>query len=83
MAFTLSVGPLSKNPLRFYRYRQGVTQKQLAQAAGVSESMICQIERRDVVPSLKVAYTLSQVTGIALDQLIRFCLRLDDPPKAP
>jgi len=73
-------GPLPVNPLRLYRRRMHLTQKQLALAVGVSESMVCQIERRQVTPSLEVAYRLSQLTGISLETLTRFCLSLDVPP---
>ena len=78
----LANGPLSKNPLRLYRHRARITQKQLAIAAGVSESLICQIERREVVPSLKVAFSLCQVTGVTLDCLARFCLLIDESPSS-
>lgn len=76
MGFT-TVSSLAKNPLRFYRYRNGLTQKQLAKAVGISESMICQIENREVIPSLKVAYGLCQVTGVSLEALAKFCLMPD------
>ncbi len=72
--------PLSENPLRLYRHRMRLTQHQLATACQLSESMICQIERRQVVPSLQVAYRICHLTGIPLDRLTRFCLGEDMAP---
>jgi DNA-binding XRE family transcriptional regulator len=57
-----------------------LTQHQLALACQLSHSMICQIERRQVVPSLEVAYRICELTGIRLEVLTRFCLGKDVAP---
>lgn len=63
-----------ENPLRLYRRQRHLTQPQLAQECGISASMVSQIERGHVIPSLQVTFRLSQCTGISLERLVRFCL---------
>lgn len=46
------------------------TLEQLAQASGVSRSMISQIERQQVNPTFHVAYRLAQSLGVSLSELV-------------
>ena len=63
------------------------TLEQLAQASGVSRSMISQIERQQVSPTFHVAYRLAQALGVSLGELIDSSddtasieiIRADDP----
>lgn len=64
-----------ENPLRLFRRQRGWTQPRLAEECSVSTSMISQIECGYVIPSLQVAFRISQCTGITLERLARFCLR--------
>ena len=63
------------NPIREYRLLHGVTQSQFARACDVHPSMISQIECGHVVPSLQVAFRITQYAGFSLERLARFCLR--------
>ncbi len=57
--------------LREIRERRGMTMKALGEKAGVSESLISQIERARVSPSLDTLITLTDVLEIDLDYLFR------------
>jgi len=55
--------------IRAVRERKGVTLKQVADKAGVSESLISQIERNRVSPSIDTLLNIANVLGIDLDYL--------------
>lgn len=63
------------------------TLEQLAAAAGVSRSLISQIERQQVNPTFPVAYRLAQALGVSLGELVAplestaaiELIRADDP----
>ena len=56
--------------------RQGLTQEELAQAAGVSRQSIISIERGRYIPSLALALKLARVFACTTDEL--FTLREED-----
>ncbi len=55
--------------LRSVRERKGYTLKVVAQRAGVSESLVSQIERNKVSPAIDTLLTLADVLDINLDYL--------------
>ena len=61
----MSVGETVKT----LRLRKGLTQKELGARVGVSEAMICQIERGSRVLSLPVAKDMTAVLGCTLEEL--------------
>lgn len=56
--------------VRELRGSRGWTLEQLAQASGVSRSMLSQIERQQVNPTFHVAYRIAQAFGMSLGQLV-------------
>jgi putative transcriptional regulator len=65
-----------ENAVREFRQRQGMTQEDLAQAAGVSRQSIISIERGRYVPSLPLALTMARIFRCRADEL--FTLVEDD-----
>jgi transcriptional regulator with XRE-family HTH domain len=75
--------------LRIKRLRQQRqwTLEQLAEASGVSRSMLSQIERRTVNPTFSVAYRIAHALGMSLGELVDAevptegieVIRADDP----
>lgn len=63
--------------VRTLRKRKGWTLEQLAAASGVSRSMLSQIERHRVNPTLVVAFQVAQAFGLSLAAL------LEDPNTRP
>lgn len=57
------------HPLRETREAQGLSQRQLGELAGVSDSTICEIERRQRVPREDTCYRLLQALGLPGDAL--------------
>ncbi|SCX21136.1 Helix-turn-helix [Ruminococcaceae bacterium P7] len=55
--------------LKKLREKKGLSQMQLAEKAGVNQSMIAHIENGLKLPSLAVTISLSQVLGVTLDEL--------------
>lgn len=55
--------------IRQVRERKGITLKQAAEKAGVSESLVSQIERNKVSPSVDTLLNLAHVLGIDFDFL--------------
>lgn len=60
------------------RRGQGLTLEQLATRAGISKSMLSQIERDRTNPTLATVWRLTHALGIGLEQV----LRSDDAPQA-
>lgn len=67
--------PHVQNLVKDYRTRRDWTQRDLAEAAGVSRQSIISIERGRYVPSLPLALKLSAILGCRTDEL--FELRED------
>ncbi len=57
--------------IREVRERKGITLKSVAQAIGVSESLLSQIERNRVSPSLDTLISIADVLEIDLDYLFK------------
>lgn len=55
--------------LRGERERQGLTLRELARRVGVSPSLVSQIERGLVMPSVGTLYAMATELGVVLDQL--------------
>jgi putative transcriptional regulator len=60
-----------RNLVREHRLRLGLTQEELASAAGVSRQSIISIERGRYVPSLSLALRISRVFGCTTDDLFK------------
>lgn len=58
-----------KNRLREYRARQNLTQDDLAKKAGVTRQTIIAIENEKYNPSLDLAFKLSKVFGMRIEEL--------------
>lgn len=58
--------------IHVYRAMKRMTQQELADLAGVSRQTIMQLEKNKYNPSLKLAYTISQVLDARLEDLFVF-----------
>ena len=59
------------NRVKELRTARGLTQEELAQAAGVSRQSINSIERNRYVPSLELALTFSRIFACSTDQIFQ------------
>jgi putative transcriptional regulator len=59
------------NRVKELRTAQGLTQEQLAQAAGVSRQSVNSIERNRYVPSLELALTFARIFACSTDQIFQ------------
>lgn len=62
----MSVGERIRN----IREKKSLTQAFVAEQVGISQAMLCQIERGTKNPSLQVAKEISDVMGCSLDDLM-------------
>lgn len=60
-----------RNRVRELRSALGLTQEELAQAAGVSRQSINSIERERYVPSLPLALLLARIFRCAMEQIFK------------
>ena len=58
-----------QNRVRELRSQRGWTQRELAEAVGVSRQSINSIERSRYVPSLPLALTFARVFGLPIDEI--------------
>jgi putative transcriptional regulator len=65
------MSPIIRNRVRELRSALGLTQEELAQAAGVSRQSINSIERERYVPSLPLALLLARIFKTATDQVFK------------
>lgn len=56
--------------IRRIREDQKLTQAYVADQAGISQAMLCQIERGTKNPSLQIGKEIADVLGCSLDSLI-------------
>lgn len=56
--------------LQKIRQRQGLTLEDLSRAAGVSKSMLSQIEREKANPTIAVAWRLANALGVGIEELL-------------
>lgn len=61
--------PRLQTRLRPLRRQRGLTQADLAQAAGVSRQTIISLEKRHSVPSLALALQLAQILRVTVEDL--------------
>lgn len=66
-----SMGAKIDNFVREYRTTAGMTQQELADAAGVSRQSVISIERGRYVPSLALALKMAGIFGCPTDDLFR------------
>lgn len=59
------------NQIKDYRTQFGLTQKDLAEMAGVSRQSIISIEQGKYVPSLPLALKFAQIFNCATDELFQ------------
>lgn len=59
------------NLVKDHRTRLGMTQEELAEAAGVSRQSIISVERGRYVPSLLLALKMSRIFRCATDDLFK------------
>ncbi|MCA9924236.1 MAG: helix-turn-helix transcriptional regulator [Anaerolineales bacterium] len=62
---------LVENQIKKYRTALGLTQKELAEMAGVSRQSIISIEQGRYVPSLPLALKFAQIFNCATDELFQ------------
>ena len=55
--------------IRMYREKAGIQQKELAQKAGVSQAMICKVEKGLKMPSIPLGKIIAEELGCTLDDL--------------
>ena len=58
-----------ENPVTVWREERGLKQRELAEASGVSPSMLNEIERGKRTPSLSTARAIARVLNVTLDDL--------------
>ncbi|EKV30830.1 hypothetical protein C882_4167 [Caenispirillum salinarum AK4] len=58
-----------ESPVTVWREEQGLTQRALAERAGVAPSMIHAVEKGTKSPSLETARRIAEALGIGLDDL--------------
>lgn len=63
----MSVG---KNIKRL-REKQELSQSYVAGRAGISQAMLCQIERETKNPSLQISKAIADILGCAVDDLLK------------
>jgi transcriptional regulator with XRE-family HTH domain len=57
--------------VRALREKNNLSQEELAQAIGLRQSMISEIERGNRTPSLPVVGRIAETFGVSLDELVR------------
>jgi putative transcriptional regulator len=62
---------LVQNQIKEYRTQFGLTQKDLAEMAGVSRQSVISIEQGRYVPSLPLALKFAQIFNCATDELFQ------------
>ena len=55
--------------IRRARQMRGMTQSELADAAGVGANYVPRIERGEMVPSVEAAWRVARALGVSLDEL--------------
>jgi DNA-binding XRE family transcriptional regulator len=69
--------------LREERERRGMALREMARRAGVSPSLISQIERGLVAPSVGTLYAMTAVLGLVMDELFREAKQANEPSAQP
>ncbi len=66
--------------IRRLRVDKKITQSELAEVVGISQAMLCQIERGTKNPSLQIGKEISDALGCTIDELL--CEDTDDDKPA-
>ncbi len=53
------------------REKISLSQKELADKVGITQSMICQIEKNLKIPSVAVGYEIAKALEVSLDELCK------------
>ncbi len=61
---------MSAERIRTLRKKSGMNQSVFAEKVGISQSMLCQLERGTKVPTLPLAVQIANVLGCSLNDLI-------------
>lgn len=64
------------NQIKQYRAKTNLTQKELAKKVNVRRETIGHLENNKYNPSLELAYRISKVLGVSIEELFHF--QLDD-----
>ena len=64
--------------VEFWRRKQRLTIKQLAEKTGLDEAEVFDAEQGDTVPELRVLHTLSQALGVSYDKLLHLTGHVQD-----
>lgn len=56
--------------IRRTRLEQGMTQAYVAEQAGITQAMLCQIERGTKNPSLQVGKEIADILGCKMEELL-------------
>ena len=75
--FSISKGKIDMSNLKIIRTKKGYSQIKLQHLVGVSTSSIEAYEQKVRIPSLPVAYRLSEVLGCSIDYLVGKSHELD------
>lgn len=65
--------------LQKLRLKRGLTLDDLSRAAGVSKSMLSQIEREKANPTIAVAWRLANALGVGIEELLSSTTQETDP----
>ena len=58
------------SPVKVWRGKRGLTQRALAEAAGVSVSYLCEIEKRSKPGSVDAVRRLAKALGVSMEDLV-------------
>ena len=75
--FNISKGKIDMSNLKILKTKKGYSQIKLQHLVGVSNSSIEAYEQKVRIPSLPVAYRLSEVLGCSIDYLVGKSNELD------
>lgn len=57
--------------IRRLREKKGMKQVEVAEQVGITQAMLCQIERETKNPSLQVGMEIAKALGCTVDELLR------------
>ena len=66
-----------ENLLRELREQQGMTQQELANKLHVSRQTVISLERGKYNPSLNLAFTISRLFGVTIEEVFKYHDQMD------
>jgi transcriptional regulator with XRE-family HTH domain len=60
---------MKMSKIEYYRIEKGLTNRELARLAGISESMLLMIRKSERSPSFKIMCSIADVLGVPVDEL--------------